>query len=100
MPSAVEGLEGVREVVVTSEWLELRVGDHWLRREFTAFRRERPPVFRGYIGERDRFQPRPYFRFYSDPPLTIYMPEESADATFAAVRSTIHAGAYRTFDLG
>ncbi len=99
VPSAVEGLAGVREVLVTRERLELRVGDRWIRHELASFASARPR-HRGHIGQRDRFQARPYFRFFAEPPLTIYMPAGSAGETFDALRELIDAGGYATVDLG
>ena len=103
VPSAVEGREDVREVIITPTRVELRGDAGWTRHEFASFARgARVPGAAPLVGERDYFRPpaRRFFRFYTTPSLTIYMPDEPDGATFSAIRSTIHAGAYWTFDLG
>ena len=49
---------------------------------------------------RDRF-----FRFYTDPPLVIYMPDaepagEYSETCFVQLRQLLESGGFHTFDLG
>lgn len=59
------------------------------------------------VADRDWFHPpaNRFFRFYSDPPLVIYMPTDEAagpyaDTYFVGIRQIIHFGGFHTFDLG
>ena len=59
------------------------------------------------VADRDWFHPEgeKYFRFYTSPPLTIYIPAEAEDVEmtrklFLRVRFLIGSGGYGTFDLG
>jgi hypothetical protein len=59
------------------------------------------------VADRDWFHPpsRRFFRFYSDPPLTIYLadePEETpyGETLFSRVQVVLAAGGYCTMDLG
>ena len=117
-PSRVLGLEDVREVAIHVDRLEVDVNG--VRRSF-AFadmgRRQEPAIvsFIGrlfgkqalprLVGERewcsapqDRF-----FRWYTDPPLTVFMPadeRESYSASyFPRIHAVLHGGRFTTFDL-
>src|SRR5262249_1876604 len=94
-PSAVEGLPFVTEVAVFPDrrvWLPggkrvpIRFVDlarwhrhGWLYRPLARLAGR----IRGYpsVGDRDWFPPPSgrFFRFYTEPPVTVYMPDESRD---------------------
>ena len=58
------------------------------------------------IGERDWFHPPPdrFFRFYTDPQITVYMPtddvREYGPSVFCRVQWVWRAGRFDTWDLG
>ena len=119
-PARVEGWADVDEVAVLSDRLEVhgrcgrRILPFWAlakcprsawfwklafvlgwRRQFLS------------VADRDWFHPEgeKYFRFYTSPPLTIYIPAEAEDVEmtrklFLRVRFLIGSGGYGTFDLG
>lgn len=58
------------------------------------------------VADRDWFhspQDR-FFRFYTDPPMTVYMPLEEAveyeESVFFRVQAVIRSGGYETYDVG
>lgn len=121
VPSDVDGLENVVEVRVHPDRIELqqRPGDctvisfddiaEWPKPAW-LWRRLKPLINRPrclLVADRDWFHvpQQRYFRFYTSPPITIFMPVEdelldAPDTTFDAIRDTIHSGSYRTADLG
>jgi len=58
------------------------------------------------VADRDWFQAPPdrYFRFYTDPPMTVYMPEDDTlnyeESVFFRVQAVILAGGYESYDVG
>jgi hypothetical protein len=59
------------------------------------------------VADRDWFHapPRRFFRFFTEPLITVYMPDESAETSygqtiFRRVQDVIAAGGFNTFDLG
>jgi hypothetical protein len=121
VPSAVEGLPDVSEVTIFPNRLELlsagkpiviRFLDiaRWDRhgRLYRALVRLGMGV-RGYpsVADRDWFHPpaRRFFRFYTVPPVTVYMVEEPPEVTygetmFRRVQGVIALGGFATYDLG
>jgi hypothetical protein len=120
-PSEVTGIPAVSRVAVYADRLELcsegqtrtiRLLDiaRWPR--WGSFYRLAARLglgIRGYpaVADRDWFHPprRRFFRFYTDPPLTIYLadePEETpyGETLFRRVQDVLAAGGYGTMDLG
>jgi hypothetical protein len=118
VPSRVEGLPDVTEVAIYPDRLELLSAGHlktilyedlaerprprwWWR--FTARWARRGGT---YIGERDWFHlpVERFVRFFTSPPLVIYMPDETGVAYGSTVFCRMHlvmaAGGYGTYDLG
>jgi hypothetical protein len=59
------------------------------------------------VADRDWFHPpgRRFFRFYTDPPLTIYLADEPVETSygetlFRRVQDVLAAGGFSTMDLG
>ena len=121
VPSAVEGLPSVTAAAVFPDHLELLSEDRWVVIRFLDIARwyrrgwlYRPLARLGYgvrgrptVADRDWFHPPSgrFFRFYTRPPVTVYMPDEPADTTYAAtifrrIQDVMAAGGYSTFDLG
>jgi hypothetical protein len=120
VPSRVEGLPGVSEVVVRPDRLELRSDGRWVVLPFDAMARWPRPVqlWRllsrlGWrprwlpVGDRDWFHPPRdrFFRFYTDPPLTVFLADEDrgigyGDTLFRRVQEVIASGGFNTYDLG
>jgi hypothetical protein len=121
VPSAVEGLPSVTEVAVfpdrlellsEGKWVVIRFLDiaHWYRRGWLY----RPVANLGWgvfgspsVADRDWFHPPSgrFFRFYHEPPVTVYMPDEPPETTygqtmFRKVQEVMRAGGFSTFDLG
>jgi hypothetical protein len=119
VPSRVEGLPGVTEVAVfpnrlellsEGRWVVIRLADiaawprpRWLRRRlaWTGWRPAWLPV-----ADRDWFHPSAdrFFRFYTTPPVTVYMPDETGvgygETVFRRLQNVIGRGGFSTFDLG
>jgi hypothetical protein len=120
VPSAVDGLSAVTEVAVFSDRLELLSEGKWVvvhfldiarwyRRKWLYAPLARLGWVRGWpsVGDRDWFHPPAgrFFRFFTEPPLTVYMPDEPADTSygqtlFRRIQDVMAAGGYRTCDLG
>jgi len=121
VPSAVEGLPGVSEAVVFPDRLEMlsegsrvviRFQDiaRWRRRAWLYRRLARLGLgVRGApaVADREWFHSPAgrFFRFYTEPALTVYLPDEAGDCDygetmFRRVQSVIEAGGFGTFDLG
>ncbi len=117
-PRRAEGWPAVTEIAVFPDRLEVRSAGRWVTVRLAEIARwPRPaPLWkwlagRGYrsrpapVGERDWFcAPERYFRFYTDPPLTIYLPEEPEEdlqrTLFRRLEDTLLAGGFHTWDLG
>jgi hypothetical protein len=120
VPSRVEGLPAVTEVVVYPDRLELLSAGRWV-----CFRLEdiatwpNPAFMRRWlarlgwrprcvpVGERDWFHApsERFFRFYTWPQIVVYMPIESAEADYGStlfrrVQDVLSEGGFRTWDLG
>jgi hypothetical protein len=121
-PSAVEGLPSVTEAAVFPDRLELLSGGErvvirfldiarWHRLGWFYF----PLARLGFrvrgcpsVADRDWFHPPSgrFFRFYSSPPVTVYMPDEppepgyAEETIFRRVQVVIGMGGFGTFDLG
>ncbi|PQO38718.1 hypothetical protein C5Y96_02220 [Blastopirellula marina] len=58
------------------------------------------------VADRDWFHPPQdrFFRFYTDPPMKVYMPSDDTvgyeESVFFRVQAVIRCGGYETFDLG
>jgi hypothetical protein len=119
VPSRVDGLAQVTEVVVRADRLELHSGGRnvtvrfediarwprprWLWR--LLFRLGRGPRWLP-VADRDWFhlpQDR-FFAFYTDPPVVVYMPLDEHPGAFRGhfheMQRILTAGGYATFDLG
>jgi hypothetical protein len=121
-PSAVEGLPDVTEAAVFPDRLELLSGGQWVVIPFLDIARwyhwlgwlYRPIArlggrVRGWpmVADRDWFHPPAgrFFRFFTAPPVTVYMPDEPAQTSYAQtmfkrVQDVLDAGGFGTFDLG
>jgi hypothetical protein len=120
VPSRVDGLPNVTEVAVHPDRLELHSADSWIAIRFDAIARwPRPTALRrllgriGWrprwlpVGERDWFHPpsERFFRFFSTPPLVIYLPDEDGETAYSTtlfrqVQEVIRLGGFDTYDLG
>lgn len=121
VPSAVEGMASVTEVVVFPDRLELfslnqrvviRFLDiaQWYQHGW-AYRTLARCGFgvKGWpsVADRDWFHPPAgrFFRFYGVPPITVFMPDESRDipygeTMFRRIQDVLAVGGFVTFDLG
>lgn len=120
VPSRVEGLLDVTEVVVrrgqlellsSGTWIVIRFADiaewprpRWLWRVLARF--GRPPSWLP-VGERDWFHPPPdrFIRFFSNPRIVVYMAAEPEDVNYAEtlfyrVKAVMARGGFTTWDLG
>jgi hypothetical protein len=117
-PSRVEGLPDVTEVAVYPDRLEILSGGRrlvyrladiarwprprWLWRLLARF------GWRGWlpVGERDRFHapPERFIRFFTSPPVVVYMPDETGvdypNTVFRRVQEVLSRGGFSTWDLG
>jgi hypothetical protein len=119
VPSRVDGLDAVSRVKIRPSQIEFEMPDS--RRVFAfksisrpqeswlssflkrlTFRRPYPRV----IADRDWFHAPPdrFFRFYTTPPITVYMPaddvHEHAQSHFGRIQQVIRSGRFATFDMG
>lgn len=121
VPSAVEGIPSVTEAKVYPDRLELRSEGAWVVIRFLDIARwhrfgwlHRPLARLGLgvcgwpsVADRDWFHPPAgrFFRFFTTPPITIFMPDESHETSygqtmFRRVQDVLATGGYGTFDLG
>jgi hypothetical protein len=120
VPSRVEGVPDVGEVVVRPDQLELQSAGRWLTYPFEEMARWPWPawLWRSLsrvgvrpgplpVGDRDWFHAPPdrYFAFYTEPPIVVYMPPDEpagpySRTHFFRVQQVMRAGGFTTFDLG
>jgi hypothetical protein len=121
VPSAVDGLSSVSEAAVFPDRLELLSEGKWVVIRFRDIARwyrggwlYRPLTSLGFrvrgwpsVADRDWFHPPAgrFFRFYSTPEITVYMPDEPreigyGETMFRRVQNVIGLGGFGTFDLG
>ncbi len=120
VPSRVDGLADVTEVAVYPDRLELvsegrqisvRLTDiaAWPRPAFLWRRLARLGWRPSWlpVGERDWFHPpsKRYFRFYTQPPIVIYLPDEPAETDYGStlfrrIQAVLLEGGFNTWDLG
>lgn len=119
MPSRVEGVTGVIEAVVNPDRLTFLCDDRQVVVKFEDIAKWPRPhkmhkIFARFgwsprwlpIADRDWFHGPPdrYFRFYTDPPIIVYMPDESgveySETCFRKIQDVITRGGFSTFDLG
>ena len=121
VPSNVEGLPTVTEVAIFPDRLELLSQGKWAVLHFLEIARWyrwgwffRPLAHLGCgihgrpsVADRDWFHPPAgrFFRFYSQPAVTVYMPDKPtetgyAQTMFRRVQSVISLGGFTTLDLG
>ncbi len=121
VPSRVEGLPSVTgaalfsdrlELLSESKWVVIRFLDiaHWHR--FGWLYRSLARFGLGVggwpsVADRDWFHPPSgrFFRFYTEPPITVYMPGEppetsSRQTIFRRIQDIMAVGGFGTFDLG
>jgi hypothetical protein len=120
-PSSADGLPAVTEAVVYPDRLELLSEGTWVVIRFLDIARwyGRDGLYRmvarlglgvrGWpvMAERDWFHPpaQRFFRFYTWPPITIYMPHEPdgtsyGETTFRRIQDVLAKGGFGTMDLG
>lgn len=120
-PSSVEGLPSVAEVAVFPDRLELLSEGRWIVTRFRDIARwyRRGRLYRplaqlglgvwGYpsVADRDWFHPPAgrFFRFYTTPPITVYMPDEPPETsygrtTFRRIQDVLAVSRFGTVDLG
>lgn len=121
VPSAVEGLPAVSEVIVfpdrlellsDGKWIVIRLLDiaRWYRRGWLWYPLARLGCgIHGWpsVADRDWFHPPAgrFFRFYTEPAITVFMPDEPRDlgygeTMFRRVQDIIGRGGFSTYDLG
>ncbi|MCB9797059.1 MAG: hypothetical protein H6741_30610 [Alphaproteobacteria bacterium] len=104
-PSRCEGAPGaVQEVRVDGEALELMGPEGRWRFALQDMGTRRLLRRSQLIGERDWFRApaERFVRFYTAPPITVYMPETDTlrGETFRELVQTLHGLGYVTHDLG
>ena len=119
VPSRVEGLKDVDEVVFHPDrveflsagaWITVRFADvarwpspRWLYRALHRLGRRR---FWLPVADRDWFHPPRdrFLRLYTNPPVVVYMPTDDPyprnESTFGRIQEVLAAGGFSTFDLG
>ena len=121
VPSRVSGLPDVTEAVVFPDRLELLSEGRWIVIRFLDIAGWyrlgwlfRPLAWCGgpvlgwpAVADRDWFHPpaERFFRFFTTPPVTVFMPDEAretsyAHTTFRRVQDQLAKGGFGTFDLG
>ena len=121
IPSAVDGLPNVSEAVVYPDRLELLSDGKWVVIRFLQIARWHRhgwlyrPLARLGLGvrgwpmtaDRDWFHPpaERFFRFYTAPPITVYMPAEPSQMSynqtaFRRLQDVLATGGFGTVDLG
>ena len=118
-PSRVDGIASVSSVTVLPDSLELETLDGTQQIQFRKIgRRQESLLMHGIkrlcgiepsavmVADRNWFrapQDR-YFRFYTDPRLTVYMPSDDSvnytESVFFQIQAVVRQGGYATFDLG
>jgi hypothetical protein len=114
VPSRVDGLPSVTEIAVFPDRLELLSEGRWVvirLDEIAAWPRPRwlwrlrRPCFLP-VGERNWFRAPPdrFFRFFTGPPITVYMPDkkgvEYGATCFRRLQDVLAEGGFTTYDLG
>ncbi len=120
VPSRVEGLPGVTEVVVYPDRLELLSLGRWASFRFADIAEWPRPAFLwrwlarlGWrprwppVGERDWFHPpsERFFNFFTRPRIVVYLPDEPPEmdygsTLFRRVQDVMLEGGFSTWDLG
>jgi hypothetical protein len=120
VPSRVEGLPEVTEVVVFPDRVELCSAGEWLSFPFAQMAEWPRPAWLwrllsrlgwqrrfSVVGERDWFHPPAdrFFRFFTSPRVVVYMPDEPAETSYAdswfrRVQVVMLRNRFNTWDLG
>jgi hypothetical protein len=120
VPSRVGGLPDVTQVMVYPDRLELVSESQQMSFRLTDIAVWPRPAFlwrRLYrfgwrprwlpVGERNWFRPpsKRYFRFYTEPRIVVYLPDEPAETDYAStlfrrVQDVLLEGGFSTWDLG
>jgi hypothetical protein len=120
VPSRVEGLPGVSEVVVFPDRLEFLTEGRLVSFRFIDLVEWPTPtlIWRALarlgwrpwplmVGERDWFHPpsERFFRFYTRPRIVVYLPDEPIETEYALtlfrrVQDVMLEGGFLTWDLG
>jgi hypothetical protein len=119
VPSRVEGLPDVKEVVVRPDCLELLSSGRWVTVRLARIARWPRPAclwralhFLGWrprwlpVADRDWFHRPPdrFFAFYTQPRLVVYMPLDEPtghhQSHFLRAQVVMASGGFHTFDLG
>ncbi len=120
VPGRVEGLPDVTEVAFYRDRLEFLSAGRWVSFRLADFAAWPHPAFLwrylarvGFrprwlpVGEHDGCRPAAerFFRFYTWPPIVVYMPDELTESCgaitlFNRVHEVIREGGFSTWDLG
>jgi len=119
VPSRVDGLAGVTEVIVRPARIELRSGGRWVVVRLANIARWPGPARVRRLLARIGWHPRPvmvvdrswsgpppgrFFRFYTDPMMVVCMPADEPSglggSCFARVQEVMRAGGFHTCPLG
>jgi hypothetical protein len=119
VPSRVEGLPDVTQVVLRPDRLELSSSGRWVSFRFARMARWPRPAWLWralhYLGWRPRWLPVAdrdwfhaphdrFFAFYTQPRVVVYMPfDESTgyhQSHFLRAQVVMRSGGFHTFDLG
>jgi hypothetical protein len=120
VPSRVDGLRDITEVAIYPDRLAVRSAERWNAFHFADLAVWPRPAFLwrqlaryGWrphwlpVGERDwcHSPSERFFRFYTQPRLVIYLPDEPreigyADTLFRRIQDVMLRGGFNTWDLG
>jgi hypothetical protein len=119
VPNRVEGVPDVTEVIVHPDRLELRSAGHWVAYRMAGIARWPRPARMWRLLARLGWQRRPvpvadgdwpqhppdrFFRFYTAPPIVVYMPADEPKARggscFARVQEVLASGGFHAVEPG
>jgi hypothetical protein len=95
----------VTEVAVFPARIELFSGGHWVVIRLAEIA-ELAELGWLLVADRDWFHDPPdrFFRFYTTPPIVVYMPNEAGvgypETCFCRIQDVLVLGGFSTFDLG
>ncbi len=119
VPSRVDGVGGVTDATVFPDRVELTTSSGAKVYRFGTFGHSQAPVVVSWIWRFLPSQPPPklvadrdwfhkpadrFFRFYTEPPITIFMPVDDTkdylNTRFFKIQQVIRSGGFETFDFG